>query len=61
MADLIRSEALSIKDDEAKILFFSASVWTNTFKDLRNAMREFTDDPRILFLLPSQTLDCVAD
>jgi len=61
MADRIRDEAHSIRKDEVKIIFLSASVWTNTLQDLRNALREFTNDPRIVFLLPSQILDCVAD
>jgi len=61
MASRIRNEARSINKDEVKILFFSASVWTNNFHDMRNALREFDNDPRIVLLLPSQTLDCAAD
>mgnify|MGYP005846136021 CR=1 FL=1 len=55
----LREQANSIKTNTYRILFISASVWSNSFQDLYNQLSELNENRKIIFAMPSQILKCV--
>lgn len=49
----------SLGSNDIKVMFLSASVWSNTYEDILTSFQGFNGNPSVVFLLPSQALDCL--